>query len=209
MEARQVAARRDEFDQLWESLLGSTESQQNRVLIPNLPDAVELPAVQAMLCEDGGRLPITAERWESVAEIVLNEAAEFTNRVKDDCLILMKSIELDEWCSSDELDWTLLDTPAALFTYKGNLYSFAALFQCFTRSRRWSSIVPHISYNPLVSRVTNLVIKALDLPGDTTVDSLKVFDGRLMCLCGNPALGAPMNFSCLVSPGWTHYLSQI
>jgi len=198
--ADRIAQRRAEFDLLWESLLRSidlNDHDQNQTLMPNASDAAELPAVRAMIYEDDCRLPVTAERWASVVDTALTEAADFMNAVKDDFLVLMNSTDVPtERLNSDERDYTLLHTPAAFFTYQGKLFRFDALFRSVSRFNKWCSVVPSISYNPLVPKVVDQVLKALYLPADTPIDFLKTFDGFFMCCCRNLAFG--LTFSSLI-----------
>jgi hypothetical protein len=44
-----------------------------------------------------------------------------------------------------------------------------------------------------------MVLKALDLPDDTSLTAMEAMDGRLICLCGHPDFLKPLTFTSLVN----------
>ncbi|KZP22842.1 hypothetical protein FIBSPDRAFT_952413 [Athelia psychrophila] len=64
---------------------------------------------------------------------------------------------------------------------------------------RWTDICGRVSGDLDTGPVVQIILKALQLPEESTFEELRAFDGKLVCLCGHPSHRQPKNFVALVS----------
>jgi hypothetical protein len=174
-----------------------------------------------MLAENESKIRVTEKRWQTRIQSVPDELNEFAIQALRDVVRLLKVTDLKpdgSQSNSPAID----DTDECL--YPGILERASSLLSCdvtgcqellafpvilrhdhvtpaisfLAQYQRWSVSLSRLRHEPEVCRVALWVLEFLGLSDDTPLAALNEFDGRLVCLCGNPKFQKPMSFQSLV-----------
>ena len=189
-----------------------------RRLMPHHPEACDLPTIAAMLYEDNATVPVTEERWLTIANSVISDMkvdirpdlVKRLERAKTQAAHLLGPLQRKTEAESTKAEegdhgdyFSVLDRASSLFrcdTYGcKELFGHAAIFNHHHfRNMRWVHILPRLQYEVAAEPVVYAVLKALRLPEDTPLAVVEQLNGQLVCLCGHPDFRKPLTFRSLV-----------
>ena len=197
--------------------VNAVSDPKKRDIMPHYIDACEMPTIASMLYEDDAQIPVTQERWLAITHSVPHQVEEFQNKIKCDLLNLLekprqhwylppaKKVIQDQQAqnTSDNDDFNILEAASSLFVCDQygckKPVGYRVLFDhSHLNGLKWSSVIASIQHEAAIKPTVMMVLKALDLPDDTSLTAMEAMDGRLTCLCGHPDFLNPLTFTSLV-----------
>lgn len=199
-----------EFEPLWDKYLADKDKEKNeneRPFMPHFDDICDLPAIATMLSENDATIPVTEERWLSVAESILSQLSDFRLQVQRD---LTEKLKVPSHPNGYAEDLSIVSFATSMLkcsrcdaglTYPTMFehYHFRKIHFPSNLAVRWSRMQAMLILDYELQSTAKLVLNDLALPDDTPHAALESLSRRFICLCGHPDFQKPMSFASLVS----------
>jgi hypothetical protein len=203
---------------MWTEFVNSISDPEQRRFMPNYSEASDLPSIVAMLRENDATIPVTKERWLGIVNSVQSEVKVFQADVLRD---IMKSLKGSKQQATDSLaplkqktdardvtedednDFGVLERASSLFRCDlpecRDLFGYSAIFgHRHFRHLKWVFVFRALQHLDEAGPVVKMILRALNLPEDTSLAAMEQLNSRFMCLCGHPKFQKPMTFDSLV-----------